>query len=129
MALRLLKGVNPWVVPGLMRRYMPETVPSAIVKIDNLIKIVCEETGVAPEMIKKVSRKRAIVDTRKILCYVLWFHGNYNYSLKEIGALVRSDKPFDHTTVMHLRDSAKYLMETDPDFEKVVKNVYEKLKD
>ena len=77
-------------------------------KLDEVFKKVCEMRNVAPEEVKKVTRKRYILNTRQLAMH---FAKKYQLaSLAKIG-MRYGDK--DHATVLHADKTIKNLCETD----------------
>lgn len=68
----------------------------------NIIDIrnaVSKVTGVTVEQISSKTRERKIVFARNL--YIYFLKRLTNETLKNIGYIIRPDKPLDHTTVLH----------------------------
>jgi chromosomal replication initiation ATPase DnaA len=72
-----------------------ETAP----KLEDILKQVCDQTGVSIEDIKGPKRYRHLVDARRL--FVVMALKTYNYSLKSVGNAIGRD----HSGAIHLRDS------------------------
>ena len=78
--------------------------------LQQIADIVCEHTGMSFEQITFRTRKREIVKVRQIMIYLMTRFSKC--SLNEIGAFICPKKPLDHSTVIHSRDKAKMMIET-----------------
>ncbi|MFM1810051.1 MAG: hypothetical protein RLZZ382_1276 [Bacteroidota bacterium] len=104
--------------------------------IEQIDKLICEQlpqSGKVQEIWENAgkktlfvkSRKRELVDGRKLACVIL---REKKYTLSTIGLIMDQD----HSTIIHSLQSAENLMETDFDFRRMYHNVkfaldYEKI--
>lgn len=80
-----------------------------IITSEDVIYDVAESTGISVEKIKGRSRKRVVVVSRFISCYVSYLMTGE--SLEDIGNALGAR---DHTTILHARDKAQnYLITED----------------
>lgn len=76
--------------------------------MEDIIQIICEETGVSINAIRGKTRIRTVVLARHLVSY----YGKIctNLSLQQIGEVIGGK---DHTTVIHANKSIKDLIETE----------------
>lgn len=99
----------------ISRRQDRELLPVAL-------QVVCDKCRVSLVELNGKCRVRRIVEARQVLCYVL--KQKTNMTLKEIGGCVGGR---DHTTVIHSIATARDLMQTDPNFLQLVREVQQQL--
>lgn len=88
--------VSPYAIPGIIKFRRKTKRDSNEVKVDKLIKNICDFFSIEPESINKTSRKREVVYARKWCCF---FCVTYTkLSLKLIAAKVGVK---DHTSVIY----------------------------
>lgn len=80
-------------------------------KLDEVFKKVCEMRNVAPEEVKKVTRKRYILNTRQLA-----MHFAKKYQLASLARIGMEYGMKDHATVLHADKTIKNLCETDKIF-------------
>lgn len=118
-------GLNPWVAPGLVRLYMPN-LSLHMLKARAVAEIVCNELQVdINRVLRSKSRRRQWVIPRQVICYILCH--NTTMSLKDIGEFLNPDHPYDHTTVIHGRETIRDLMETDEAIASIVSKVFQRV--
>lgn len=98
-----------WAFPGLI----------SSMNSDAIINHVCNRLGMSRADIMQKTRKRDIVDARRI-CINAIKNNNQRISLKRIGFIFN----LDHATVLHCLKTYKILFETDTYFQKKVQLVY-----
>lgn len=88
---------------------------------------VCEIMELPVEKLSSFSRKQPLPLARQICMYSMVM--DFGLSLKRVGRLLRPEKPYNHSTVHHGRETIKdYLDPADEThFAKGVKEVYSKL--
>lgn len=89
--------------------------------------VVAKHLSVTPESMNKKTRKRDVVMPRQIAMY---FCAKYKLgSLKAIGEYFSEDTSFsfDHTTVIHSRDTVADLRDTDTDYDFIVATIEKEL--
>lgn len=81
--------------------------PTGKMKPKEITDLVCAETGIPLSLVKKKSRKKAVVTTRQLIAY----YGTMltGLSLKEVGKIIGGK---DHTTVIHSTKRVKELLDT-----------------
>jgi chromosomal replication initiation ATPase DnaA len=99
--LRLLTGNDTLVISAY-----PE--PKGRKRMEDIIQIVCEETGVTIEAIRGKTRLRNVVLARHLISYYAKMFTDL--SLQQIGHAIGGK---DHTTVMHANKSIKDLIDTE----------------
>lgn len=72
--------------------------------LDEILNIVCEQTGENIEIVGRKTRKREIAQTRFYFFHFAWKFTNH--SLRQIGNKVGG---YDHTSVIHGRDTVNDL--------------------
>lgn len=120
--------VSPYVYPGIRLADLPATIRTVIKKrgrqynqtviADSIFKVM----SVPFRDIEHKTRKKGIVDARKIYCYQM--KSKLNWSLKEIG---RSMGNRDHTTVIHSIKAYQDLYETDDIFRDVCDKIEDEI--
>lgn len=73
--------------------------------IDDLIRVVCEETGIPMDRIRMRTRKREVVIARQLLVY--YGRAYYGMSYSELGGLIGGR---DHSTAIHAKQSIEDLI-------------------
>lgn len=73
---------------------------------EEIIDLVCEETGIGYSLVKAKSRKREVVITRQLVAF--YCKGCCGLSLKSIGELIGNR---DHTTVIHSVNTIQNLLD------------------
>lgn len=99
--LRQLTGNNRMVITAYQE-------PAGLRKMEDIIQIICEETGVSISAIRGKTRIRTVVLARHLISY----YGKIctDLSLQQIGHAIGGK---DHTTVIHANRSIKDLIETE----------------
>lgn len=69
----------------------------------NICTVVCKELDVRVSDIEKGGKKGNIALARMLISYYLVTYGDLK--LKEVGYLLRPNKPLDHTTIMYHRQT------------------------
>lgn len=81
--------------------------PTLDLTLNDLIEIICEETGVPADKVKVKGRETEVVATRHLIAY---YGATFtNLSLKSIGKQLGGR---DHSTIIHSRDRVRGLLET-----------------
>lgn len=84
--------------------------PTLDLTLNDLIEIICEETGVPAEKVKVKGRETEVVAARNLIAY---YGATFtNLSLKSIGRQLGGR---DHSTIIHSRDRIRGLLETSDD--------------
>lgn len=116
------------------RSKKPTILPTGFINVNSLpldiqavILAVCTVYSITPGQLIARTRKRHIVDARKIACNQIYFRSmelgqNNGYSLEYIAEVLNYG---DHSTVIHARDTCMSLLETDKKFEERYQQVYE----
>lgn len=91
-------------------------------KIEQVLRLVCEETGVSRKEILSARRARPICRARQIVSYLSRHH-----AAKSFPDIARHIGNQDHTSVLHGCRRIEELMSTDPSVRRVVDSVTVKL--
>jgi len=120
--------INPYVFPGLKISLLErDSFPflnfeNIEVTKDEIFDVVSKECSVSKEQIISESRKRTIVDARKMVCAAIKI--KHRATLTEIGELIGNR---DHTSIRHLLLKFKDHCTNDDDFRRRAKSVLNKL--
>jgi len=120
--------INPYVFPGLKISLLEkEKFPflnfeNIEVTREEIFDVVCKECSVTKEQIVSESRKRTIVDARKMVCAAIKI--KHRTTLTEIGELLGNR---DHTSIRHLLLKFKDHCSNDDEFRRRAKSVLNKL--
>jgi chromosomal replication initiation ATPase DnaA len=110
--------MNPYVIAGLRRNDMPETLIR--VTPNDLLAIVCNYFEIDVLDIKQKNRKRKIVYPRQIAIYLMREYTEL--SLNDIA--IKFDRAVkDHTTVIHSHREIKNLYEVMPNVKSDIRNI------
>lgn len=115
--------INYVALPGLLNSYRIDIKKEEINKqLEVLLREISDERMVDFEEAKSPCRKRELVVTRQIYCYLAKRHTKH--SLKTIGENMGNR---DHTTVMHSIQTITDLMETDDEIQEEVHRIENKI--
>ena len=120
--------IHPYVFPGIKISLLEkEKFPflnfeDIQVTRDEIFEVVCRECSVTKEQIISTSRKRTIVDARKMVCAAIKI--KHRTTLVEIGEII-GDR--DHTSIRHLLLKFKDHCSNDDDFRRKAKRILNKL--
>ena len=120
--------ISPYVFPGLKISLLDKgkfpflNFENVQVTRDEIFEVILKECQVSKEQLISVSRKRTIVDARKIICAA--FKIKHRTTLTEIGELLGNR---DHTSIRHLLLKFKDHCENDDNFRKKAKLVLNKI--
>ena len=97
---------NPEII---LRAYLPFqfVAPDRKMPAEQIIDLVCAETGVAYSLVLNKTRKREVVITRQLIAF--YCKGCCGLSLKSIGELIGGK---DHTTVIHSVNTIQDLLDS-----------------
>lgn len=98
--MRFKGQIGYWTVPGLLE-------PSAQDRMNNIIELVCEKTGLTRRELMAKDRSRRVVEARQICMYMIRKYTNM--TLTAIGRAFNRD----HTTIIHACEQINYLLEVD----------------
>jgi chromosomal replication initiation ATPase DnaA len=85
-------------------------VESSLLKIDQILDIVCGATGVKKELVLSQVKIREVVTVRHLVCY--FANKVYKYSLNEVGAVLGRD----HTSVIVGRNKVAAFLEINDEY-------------
>lgn len=94
--------ISPYVLPGLPRRQVYFKSP------DLIARQIANELGVSWSELTSRSRRRNLVDARRIISYILTRY----LSLTDVGKIINRD----HASVLFVKRSCADLLETDYKF-------------
>ena len=120
--------IHPYVFPGLKISLLEkEKFPflnfeDIEVTREEIFEVVCKVCGLTKEQIVSDSRKRTIVDGRKMVCAALKI--KHNVTLTEIGEMLGNR---DHTSIRHLLLKFKDHCQNDEEFRRKAKSVLNKI--
>ena len=120
--------ISPYVFPGLKISLLDKgkfpflNFENVQVTRDEIFEVILKECQVSKEQLISVSRKRTIVDARKIICAA--FKIKHRTTLTEIGEILGNR---DHTSIRHLLLKFKDHCENDDNFRKKAKLVLNKI--
>jgi chromosomal replication initiator protein len=92
------------------------------ISVDLITKIVCEDMNIDENKVRDKTRKQEIVIARQIAMYLA--KELTRISLKNVGLYFGGR---DHSTVIHACTSIQNLVDTDPNFAEIVKNIKNKI--
>ena len=84
-----------------------------------LINSICDRFNIIIDDLIGKRRNRKFANARKVATHILYKNG---YTLNQIGKLI-SLIPKDHTSIMHLRDTAKNHYENELEFKNIVDSI------
>ena len=111
------RKLSPWIVPGLPQ----ENVSMSVFNLqtpEDILCVVCQQTGADPDAVRSKSRKRDHVIPRQLYCFAA--RTATKATLVEIGKIIERT----HATVLYSCNEVEYKRKND----KPMKDVYEKVK-
>jgi len=106
--------ISPYIIPGLKGRRTQTTQ-------DIIIDTVCNYYNIVFDVLCKKKRDAKIVEPRQVAAYLMCYYTKM--SLKKIGELLGG---FDHTTIIHCRDTVNNLLCTDKELAIRIQTIKEK---
>ncbi|MFA9212509.1 MAG: helix-turn-helix domain-containing protein [Candidatus Methylacidiphilales bacterium] len=86
--------------------------------IEEVLKMLEDETGITVYQIKQQNRKREIAEVRQILFYILRY-SRFGFGVSELGRFFERD----HTTIVHSVKCVNNLMATDYEYKQYVEKL------
>lgn len=122
------KGISPYVYVGIRARDLPIGLVDNLKSLrrmyrhDDIANAIESVIGIGYEDLKKKSRRRSLVEGRKMYCYFI--KNKLGWSLKQIGDSIGNR---DHTTVIHNIKGFGDLYQTDDTFRDISDRVAEEI--
>ena len=116
-------------IEGIITRLQNETNDNCR-PVQGLAKVICELFGVPEDVLFLRSRKRELVDARRLYFYILDKKANWGPSaVSRHTASISCNKGWDHASVIYASRKCEEIMETEKSYRQKADEIFQALKE